>query len=68
MYGQLEKDIKKQLPKFYDQQNQSNIHEDFIHHASKYHDPSSPYYIGNKCVSCPWSKLEDRLRFKYSEE
>lgn len=32
------------------------------HHTSKYHDPSSEFYIGVNCVNCPIAMLERRIK------
>ena len=32
------------------------------HHALKYHDPSSEFYLGEECVACPIALIEKRLR------
>ena len=39
-----------------------------IHHVSKFHDPSSAFYLGQHCENCPWSELEGRLREQYQRE
>jgi hypothetical protein len=33
-----------------------------IHHVSKYHDPTSPYYAGDDCEDCHWAALQRRVR------
>jgi hypothetical protein len=32
------------------------------HHALKYHDPTSDFYIGESCAACAVALIERRLR------
>ena len=38
------------------------------HHALKYHDPTSPNYIGEDCVKCAFSIIEARLKAQWAKD
>lgn len=59
-FGQLERDIMDKMTDIWGSVSLSSFRNE-LHHASKYHDPSSHNYIGTKCVNCPWSDFEKRI-------